>query len=334
MSSIIGLEDSNRRIHDRLEQLQAIGTDKLLIYTHWHQGEKGLEDLRLLLACRPYIRVVIVDPIVRFIDLLDFNDYGGAYGALTPLKDLLDARKVAGIFSTHCRKGLSDLDAFDSILGSTGWGAACDTRLVLRRQRGSPEGTLVAGGRDVIYSEHALQFDPYSGWTYQGLAEDVQMSSARREIIDLLAEGPLSATEIAKRLEKNYNTTRNLLAKLQDAGKVFHDAEDGHKWRCSVVTVVSPELKPATLTTLTTPTKLTIPTTLRRGGNSSMSRKHPHSQTPHYLNKLLSLAGNTQLIPGIHVARILHDDWCDQLTGRGPCNCNPEVRLPPTPGRN
>ena len=124
---LIALEDSERRIHDRLQQLGVLGTDKLLIYTRWQKGKGALEDLRLLLACRPDIKVVIIDPIVKFISLLDFNDYSGAYGALGPVKDLLDARHVAGIFSHHCKKSLSELDAFDDLLGSTGWGAACDT---------------------------------------------------------------------------------------------------------------------------------------------------------------------------------------------------------------
>jgi hypothetical protein len=27
-----------------------------------------------------------------------------------------------------------------------------------------------------------------------------------------------------------------------------------------------------------------------------------------------------------HVA-VLHDEWCDLLTGKGPCNCNPEIEI-------
>lgn len=26
---------------------------------------------------------------------------------------------------------------------------------------------------------------------------------------------------------------------------------------------------------------------------------------------------------------ILHDDWCNLLAGRGPCNCDPEIRFAP-----
>ena len=127
----MALEDSERRVYAWLNQLGAIGTDKLIMHYRWAKGKGALEDLRLILACKPKL-VVIVDPIVKFLDLVDFNDYGGAYGALGPLKDAMDARHVAGIFSHHCKKSVAELDAFDDLLGSTGLGGACDTRLVLR----------------------------------------------------------------------------------------------------------------------------------------------------------------------------------------------------------
>jgi hypothetical protein len=179
-----------------------------------------------MLRCHPEIKVVIIDPIVKFIDLIDFNEYGGAYDKLGPIKDILDGRGVAGIFSHHCKKAVSDVDAFDDLLGSTGWGAACDTRLVLRRPRGSDEGVLIAGGRDVLHSESALLFAGNRGWQYQGAAADVRISAERKEILDLLGEeGSLSATEISKRLQKNYNTTKTLVQKLLAAGAIVHDGK-------------------------------------------------------------------------------------------------------------
>lgn len=32
-----------------------------------------------------------------------------------------------------------------------------------------------------------------------------------------------------------------------------------------------------------------------------------------------------QLGPGFHDISVAHDDWCDLLNRKGPCNCNPEV---------
>jgi hypothetical protein len=34
------------------------------------------------------------------------------------------------------------------------------------------------------------------------------------------------------------------------------------------------------------------------------------------------------LPPGVYTVDIRHDDWCDQLAGKGPCNCSPEVGDP------
>lgn len=31
---------------------------------------------------------------------------------------------------------------------------------------------------------------------------------------------------------------------------------------------------------------------------------------------------------GLYNVTVLHDDWCNLLAGKGPCNCNPEVQKP------
>jgi hypothetical protein len=44
---------------------------------------------------------------------------------------------------------------------------------------------------------------------------------------------------------------------------------------------------------------------------------------PNYADQVEALART--LGPGVHHVEVRHDAWCDQLSGRGPCNCNPEV---------
>lgn len=261
----LALEDSERRIKARLNMLGfTLGTDLLFIATTWGKKD-AIGDLKHMLNENQGIRCVIIDPIVRFLSLVDENSYAESYGALGPLKEALDVRQVGGIFSHHCKKSIAELDAFDDLLGSTGWGAACDSRLVLRRQRGSPEATLVAGGRDVMHSESALLFDGANGWTYQGAAEDVRMSDERREILDLLEDGPLSATEIAKKLEKNYKTTSNLLRKMLDNGKIVMDS--GKKYRKAMGNVGTRDTEPVALPIVPTvpieTTTLSLPTAKR-----------------------------------------------------------------------
>ena len=53
--------------------------------------------------------------------------------------------------------------------------------------------------------------------------------------------------------------------------------------------------------------------------------KHGRTKTPNYLETLLGMKSTG---PGVYHVEILHDDWCDQLNGKGPCNCEPIVRKP------
>ena len=66
-----------------------------------------------------------------------------------------------------------------------------------------------------------------------------------------------------------------------------------------------------------------------------MSDKRRNVEIPRYARKVIRAIRERQPIPGeIQVVRILHDDWCDLLANRGPCNCDPEIRMPEMPGRN
>ena len=45
-----------------------------------------------------------------------------------------------------------------------------------------------------------------------------------------------------------------------------------------------------------------------------------------YLEKMFEQVKNLDLSkPGVFQMNIAHDDWCDLLTGKGECNCNPTV---------
>lgn len=53
---------------------------------------------------------------------------------------------------------------------------------------------------------------------------------------------------------------------------------------------------------------------------------------------LLAALANGSVVRGrVSVVEIRHDDFCNQLAGRGPCNCSPEVcppRLVPDPTKD
>jgi len=53
--------------------------------------------------------------------------------------------------------------------------------------------------------------------------------------------------------------------------------------------------------------------------------------TGNYLRKVINLAKTKG--PGVHMAEVQHDSWCDLLAEKGPCNCNPDVYELPLDGK-
>lgn len=47
---------------------------------------------------------------------------------------------------------------------------------------------------------------------------------------------------------------------------------------------------------------------------------------PKYMAAVERLLKDKVIKPGkLYDLTVLHDDWCAQLKGKGPCNCNPET---------
>ena len=65
-----------------------------------------------------------------------------------------------------------------------------------------------------------------------------------------------------------------------------------------------------------------------------MNRKERRAAgLPRYTKKILKTLQGRQLPSGLHIAHVYHDDWRDLLARRGPCNCDPDVRVE-LPGKN
>lgn len=47
-----------------------------------------------------------------------------------------------------------------------------------------------------------------------------------------------------------------------------------------------------------------------------------------YFRKVLEAAKKNPPRPGtVNHVSVAHDDWCNLLSGKGPCNCDPEVTI-------
>lgn len=62
-----------------------------------------------------------------------------------------------------------------------------------------------------------------------------------------------------------------------------------------------------------------------------------HTRIPNWFIKLLHMGERLEIqvreAQDFHL-HVRHDDWCARLQGRGPCNCDPDLRVldrPPRP---
>ena len=223
----LALEDSQRRLKQRLQKLCPIGSwpERLTLAAEWKRADEGglkhLEEWCESVA-RPLL--IVIDTLERFRPSVKANTpaYSSDYAAITGLHSLAHRKGVAIVVIHHVRKMEAD-DPFDMVSGTNGLTGAADTILVLRRQSGSV--SLHARGRDIEEKETACQFNKeICRWTILGEAQEVQGSSERAAILAALRTAPndgMSVLEIlAATGRRDRNAVDQLLFKLQRAGEV------------------------------------------------------------------------------------------------------------------
>ena len=231
----LALEDTPRRIHDRLAALLPCETDlsridflfdlpaklgdggELIIGEHLrqHPGEYALviiDTLFAAFAANARRDVVKVD-----------------YEKSEVLRKLAQEHHVALLLIHHQNKG-KDQSPVDSINGTTGVAAGVDSLLVLEEKNGNK--LMHIKSRETEDASLALRFDlDTGGWVVAGDAEEVIQSGARKDILRILndANSPMYPVAIAKALHKNPSTIRGLLKKLRDDA-TLQTIQDGAVW--------------------------------------------------------------------------------------------------------
>lgn len=175
----LALEDTERRIYNRLRKLEAPEANNLKIATQWRDGYIGLENY---LKANGGIGLVIIDTLARFANINDMNDYSITTNAMSRLKQIADDMGIAVILIHHAKKtgsggkGTQGTDWIESALGSTGLTGAADTTVFIKRSRSDEKtesaASLYATGRDAADIQYALKLDfDLGGWTIADNAE-------------------------------------------------------------------------------------------------------------------------------------------------------------------
>src|SRR5215213_1992772 len=218
------VEQERPGIVDLLVDREFEAPRRLEVTTDWPQlDEGGVEALDVWLDRRPDARLVVVDTLkkIRPREAGSRSVYDLDYEALEPLVPLASGRGAAILVVHHLRK-LEAGDPLDMISGSTGLTGGVDSALVLKRDRGKQDATLMVDGRDIEEpSELALRWDAdIASWSLMGDAEEFRMSEERRGIVNLLRRvgEPLGPKDIAQVLGRNYGAVRVMLSEMVKDG--------------------------------------------------------------------------------------------------------------------
>lgn len=222
----ISLEDSKKRLQKRTRQLiQEMGNHKtgsrFTYHTRWPRiNEGGLDAITLWIHAHPEARLIVIDTLAKIKPRTTGKrtQYDEDYSALEPLQQLAIETGVAILVIHHTSKA-SQADPLDEVSGTLGLNGSSDNILVLRRERGKADATLIGDGREVQGLEKALRISGLGTWTIAGEASDFAKTPERTEVLQALkkkaAEGFVcTIQDVVEMTSKEYDVVKNLLSKM------------------------------------------------------------------------------------------------------------------------
>lgn len=223
----LALEDSERRIKDRLSKQGCPLDASIMVKTEWAPLiETGLNHLLKLIEKHTFT-LVIVDTLARWAAVRKADDESLVAQRLSELQRYAVQNNIAVLLVDHHRKpGASSVtDVIDDVMGATAKTSIADAALGLYRQRGQQGAELKLTGRDVLERELAVQLDhELMCWQLLGDAAGVKANTLQREILDTLAEsfgGECTATDLARFLGRDKSNIRKELVELANRGRLI-----------------------------------------------------------------------------------------------------------------
>ena len=222
----LALEEPAERTHRRLREIVPNPDARLQNVAFIYQIDPlmtgGAAQLDAFLTANPS-ELVIADTMLALVSAHSGRKdvVRGDYTEVNTLRQIAEKHKTAFVCVHHSRKAAGD--AVDSMIGTSGTTAACDSVWQLKRLS-TGEASLEVKGREIEEAEYALKFNsgaPF-GWQVIGEGAEVGMSQERRDIITVLQqEGAKKPADIARLLgNKNVVTTRRLIQKLAFDGLI------------------------------------------------------------------------------------------------------------------
>ncbi len=228
----LALEDPKRRVQARYRQLlgesPADARQRAFFQTEWERWDcGGAARLAAWLGEHPLCRLVVIDTLAKIRPTRDPKAqlYDEDYAAISEMKRLADAHRIALALIHHDRKGEA-ADFIDRASGSTGQTGAADTILGLTKGRGENWAVLETTGREIEERKLALEWDDRAGWQSRGDADHYAKSEAERQVMSVFRQAPeqsLSAADVAADLDATEGAIKRRLQRMAQRGVLLAD---------------------------------------------------------------------------------------------------------------
>lgn len=220
----VALEDTPRRLQNRLKKMQMPASAKLHLVTAF----PGLETPDTLATLERWrrdagVRLIIIDTLTRALGAVDQNDNVTIGVIVAQLQRWAVSNDVCLLIVDHHRKaGAQADDLVSDIMGATSKPGAADALMGLYRQRGQTDATLKTTGRDIEERELAVKFDQVTGcWQLLGDREEVLQGEQQQAIVNSLKMlVAATAREIAEATGAQTNHCYERLTALVERGVV------------------------------------------------------------------------------------------------------------------
>jgi DNA-binding Lrp family transcriptional regulator len=234
----LALEDSPKRLTYRTRQLlgDAPAPERLTLATESPRlDDGGLAQIDLWLQATPGARLVILDTLAKLRGRSRSSTlYGDDYASLEAVQKLAHHYGVGILVIHHTGKESRD-DALDEVNATQGLNGVADNILVLRRERGKADATLIGDGRELNGIELSLAFDTTTGaWSIvEPRPAPLAPTPAGEEIVRyLLAIGrPAGTGEIAEATGRTEQAASNLVVEMETAGTIIRVRRGVYKAR-------------------------------------------------------------------------------------------------------
>lgn len=209
----LALEERAEDVTADFRAMGAYGTEDILI------ADAGMmvSVVAAIRKRRPIL--VVIDPMIRLVRILDANAYAELYAVLGPLIDI--ARETgACVLILHHSSKTSKSDAIDSPLGSTAMAGAVSTLIIMKRfETHRTMQTVQRIGRDM--PETVIHFDDRAKrLSLGGSREDTDVNETADRILAFMGEATCTEPEILRGVEGGNNRKVRAIRRLTAQGKL------------------------------------------------------------------------------------------------------------------